>query len=174
MKKVNLFLCGFMGSGKTTVGEVLAKKLAVNFLDTDKVIEATWGLSVKNIFRNYGEGYFRIQETKVIKQLCSRFQGVISLGGGSLDFCENVRMIEHSGRIIFLDINFETAMVRLKNDTTRPILMDKTKIELQGLYERRRNVYLNHADVIIDANAAPLEVCNKIVQHIKKDLAKFS
>ena len=52
--------------------------------------------------------------------------------------------------------------------------MDKTKIELQGLYERRRNVYLNHADVIIDANAAPLEVCNKIVQHIKKDLAKFS
>lgn len=174
MKEKNLFLCGFMGAGKTTVGEILAKKLGANFLDTDKVIENMQELSVKSIFQNYGERYFRIEETRVIKELCNKTHSIISLGGGALDFCENVKIIKSSGKLIFLDINFETALARLKNDTTRPILIGKTGLELQRLYERRKNIYLSHADIIIDANAVPLEVCNKIVQHIKKDLAELS
>lgn len=168
MKEGNLFLCGFMGAGKTTVGEILAKKLGANFLDTDKIIEDTQGLSVKSIFQNYGERYFRIEETRVIKELCNKTHSVIALGGGALDFCENIRMIKRSGSLIFLDINFETALVRLKNDTTRPIFIGKTRLELQRLYERRKNIYLNYADIIINANAVPLEVCNKVVHHIKR------
>lgn len=168
MKKSNLFLCGFMGAGKTTVGEILAKKLGVNFLDTDKIIENMQELSVKSIFQNYGERYFRIEETRVIKELCNKTHSIIALGGGALDFCENVKIIKCSGKLIFLDVNFETALVRLKNDTTRPIFIGKTRLELQMLYERRKNIYLSHADMVIDANAVPLEVCNKIVYHIKK------
>lgn len=168
MKESNLFLCGFMGAGKTTVGEILAKRLRVNFLDTDKVIENMQGLSVKSIFQNYGEEYFRAEETKVIKDLCNKTNGIISLGGGALDFCENIRVIKCSGLLIFLDINFETALVRLKNDTTRPIFIDKTGLELQRLYERRKDIYLNHADIVVDANDVPIEVCNEIVHQIKK------
>lgn len=161
-----VFLCGFMGSGKTTIGKVLAKRLGVNFLDTDKIIEDMQGISIKEIFERYSENYFRLMEIKVIKDFCRKKQGVISLGGGSLDLSKNIREIKGSGQLIFLDANFNTIKNRLKNDTTRPLL-NKEFFELQRLYQKRKKIFLKNADLVINANGSPFEVCNQIVNNLK-------
>ena len=152
-----------MGSGKTTVGKILSRKLGTRFLDTDKIIEGRFKMPVKDIFNRYGEGCFRRAETRVIKELSEKTGGVISLGGGSLDFEENGRVIKSCGRVIFLDVRLSTVLRRLENDTARPMLVGISEEELKSLYEKRKEVYLKNANLIIDANAAPIEVCRRIL-----------
>lgn len=166
MQKGNLFLCGFMGAGKTTVGKILAKRLGKVFFDADQVILDMLGMPIKDIFQKYGERYFRTNETKAIKQICNRSNSVVSLGGGALECLENIEAVKNSGRVIFLDVNFDTVLGRLENDLVRPLLDNKSAVEVRSLYEKRRKIYLQNADVIIDANSSPMETCNRIINSI--------
>ncbi len=134
-----IFLVGFMGAGKTTVGKALAEKLNYQFIDSDDLIEAAAGRAVPEIFAEFGEPYFRQLETTVI-QSCGRLeQTVIALGGGAFVASENQKIIRELGRTIWLDCPLEVIIARINFDGSRPLARGED--ELRELLNRRRLAY---------------------------------
>lgn len=144
----NIILIGFMGSGKTTVGKVLAKKLYKTFMDVDTVIEAEQGCSVSDIFKEHGEAYFRELEQKCIHKLTQKTGQVIATGGGLPIYSS----IPEKSLIINIDADFDVILQRLtkKERDKRPLLQDEAKAKT--LYEKRVDTYRELADFSVDAN----------------------
>ena len=152
--KDNIALIGFMGSGKTTVGKLLAKTMDMKFVDIDKVIEAHEKKSINDIFQKKGQIYFRDLEREVISQESLKNNCVIATGGGSILDNENIKRLKETSFIVFLNANTECLYLRLKDNTTRPILNDvedKKKV-IEELLEKRKFLYQISADYIIDIN----------------------
>ena len=143
----NIVLCGFMGSGKTTIGKMLAQHLLYTFVDTDDVIEATTGMTVPQIFEIHGEEHYRDLEHNAVKELASRKKShVIATGGGVMTLQRNVDVFRtHGEKIIFLDIPFEVCYKRIK-DSDRPLVRNNTKEALHEIYHARRDLYLAACD----------------------------
>lgn len=146
----NIILCGFMGAGKTVVGRELAKIMGCKFVDTDLLIENEQKIEIKAIFAARGEEYFRELEKEVCKKLGETKNSVISTGGGTLTFPENVEELKKSGKIVFLDASFETICERIGENTTRPLFRDLEKAK--ALYNERKEKYLAAADYVVDGN----------------------
>lgn len=164
MKQKNIILCGFMGCGKSTVGALLAKKNGMAFVDLDSYIEKKEGKTISEIFSDSGEAYFRALEREASKDLSAKNGLVIAAGGGTLTFQENVDVLRENGKIVLLDIPVEVVAQRLVGDTTRPLLNRPDRDEaMKELYEKRLPVYRKAADVIIDGNQSPLQVCMEIM-----------
>ena len=152
--KDNIALIGFMGSGKTTVGKLLAKTMDMKFIDIDKVIESQEKKSINDIFQKKGQIYFRDLEREVISQESLKNNCVIATGGGSILDNENIKRLKETSFIVFLNANIECLYLRLKDNTTRPILNDvedKKKV-IEELLEKRKFLYQISADYIIDIN----------------------
>jgi len=152
--KDNIALIGFMGSGKTTVGKILAKTMDMKFVDIDKVIESQEKKSINDIFQKKGQIYFRDLEREVISQESLKNNCVIATGGGSILDNENIKRLKETSFIVFLNANIECLYLRLKDNTTRPILNDvedKKKV-IEELLEKRKFLYQISADYIIDIN----------------------
>lgn len=146
----NIFLIGFMGVGKSTIAKLLAKRLGANLIEMDETIEAESGMSINQIFEEYGEPHFRDLETALVKRVSQEGGAVVSCGGGAVLRLENVELMKKSGKIIFLSATPETIYERVKNSTNRPLLNGNMNVEyIRGLMERRREVYENAADVVI-------------------------
>lgn len=146
----NIFLIGFMGVGKSTIAKLLAKRLGANLIEMDETIEAESGMSINQIFEEYGESHFRDLETALVKRVSQEGGAVVSCGGGAVLRLENVELMKKSGKIIFLSATPETIYDRVKNSTNRPLLNGNMNVEyIRGLMERRREVYENAADVVI-------------------------
>ena len=143
----NIVLCGFMGSGKTTIGKMLAQHLLYTFVDTDDVIEATTGMTVPQIFEIHGEEHYRDLEHNAVQELASRKKShVIATGGGVMTLQRNVDVFRaHGDKIIFLDIPFEVCYKRIK-DSDRPLVRNNTKEALHEIYHARRDLYLAACD----------------------------
>lgn len=167
MKKDNIVLIGFMGSGKSTVGIRLSYRMRRVVEDTDKLIEKKQGRKISDIFAQEGEAYFRELETDMLKELISKLQGyIISVGGGTPVREENRSLLKQLGKVIYLRIQPETVYERLKNDTTRPLLQCENPLErIQSLLESRKEAYEGCADVIIDVDGLTVE---EIVEKIAK------
>lgn len=164
MKQKNIILCGFMGCGKSTVGTLLAKKTGMSFVDLDSYIEKQEKKTVARIFADSGEEYFRMLERQAAKALSERRGVVIAAGGGTLTFKENVDVLKKSGVIILLDLPVETVAERLKNDTTRPLLNRPDKDQaMKELYDKRLPLYRYAADVTVNADDSPMQVCKEIM-----------
>ncbi|MBL7960410.1 DUF559 domain-containing protein [bacterium] len=119
----HIYLCGFMGSGKTTVGTLLAEKLGYSFIDTDHLIEQNEKKSISEIFANSGEAQFREIEIRVIEQVIKSNQNtVIALGGGSLMSKENLNLIKADGFLVYLHADLNILAERLRSDSARPLL----------------------------------------------------
>ena len=163
MKK-NLILCGFMGSGKSTIGKLLSEKLGARFIDTDTYIEQKEGMTISEIFKTHGEDYFRQREYEVCEELSQLKKTVISTGGGTLLREENMRALKKNGVVFLLNISSRTVLTRLKNDTTRPLLQqaDKEKT-VKMMLSNRIPLYNRAADYVIDAEESPRKVCLKIL-----------
>lgn len=149
--KDNIALIGFMGSGKTTVGKVLAKLMDMKFVDIDKIIAASEKKSVAEIFEEKGQIYFRDLEREIIAQESLKNNCVISTGGGSILDNENIKRLRETSFVVYLDCTIECLYQRLKNSTTRPILNDsddKRKL-IEELYEKRRFLYEISADFTV-------------------------
>lgn len=149
---MNIILCGFMGSGKTVVGNELAKIMGRKFVDTDELIEQEQGVAIKAIFAAHGEDYFRDLEFECCKNVAQMKNCIVSTGGGALTFERNVEVLKQSGKIVFLDADFDVICERIGDSNTRPLFQDKQKAKT--LYDERKSKYLNAADIIIDGNMA--------------------
>jgi len=122
-KPDNIFLTGFSTSGKTTLGKELAKKMNIKFFDTDVLIEKQEGRPIAEIFKNRGEGYFRVKESEIIRQVIN-IQGrkVIALGGGAYDSKANRDIIDSNGTVIYLSCSVSELYRRLNDKKDRPLL----------------------------------------------------
>ena len=148
-----VILIGPMGSGKTTIGSLLAEKLGLNFRDTDHLIEEQEGKTVSQIFLDQGEDAFRVIEKRVLREELLTDGTVLSLGGGapiSIDAQSALRAI--SSHIIFLDISLSTVAPRIGFNRDRPLLLNNPRGQWQTLMEARRPIYEAIADATINVD----------------------
>ena len=167
MARKNIILCGFMGSGKSTIGNLLSKKMGMSFVDMDKYIEKQENKTVTQIFEENGEEYFREKEREASRLLGSKRGLIIAAGGGTLTFPENVEAFRENGRIVLLNVSPETVAERLKSDNTRPLLEKPDKLlAIKELFEARMPLYKSDADIVVDADQSPMQVCMEIMSSI--------
>ncbi|RRG17875.1 shikimate kinase [Weissella viridescens] len=135
-------LVGFMGAGKTTVGQALAESLNVPFYDTDALIQAQTQQTPGAIFAQDGEAAFREREQAVLQQALGEAQGVLATGGGIVEQPENLQLLKSAQiPVVYLDARFGTVAERLMGDTTRPILAEKSFQDVVELYQARLAKY---------------------------------
>lgn len=162
---MTIFLCGFMGCGKSTIGLKLAQKLNCDFIDMDDYIEQQAGMKIPEIFETQGEAHFRDLETKAVQELSSH-NGVIACGGGAMLRDSNAEIAKKTGQVILLDVPFRTCYFRIA-DSDRPIVKRSTRQQLQKLYEERYGIYQKHCTLAVDASRS----VNASVQNILTALA---
>ena len=164
---MTVFLCGFMGCGKTTSGKLAAKKLGCGFCDTDDLIVKEQGMTIPEIFSQKGEPYFRKVEAETVTGLCGKAI-VAACGGGALLNEDTAKACREGGTVIFLDVPFETCYERIAGDSNRPIAASSSKEELRERYDKRREIYLAHSDIQINAAGSPVETAEQIALAAKK------
>ncbi|MEG2874729.1 MAG: shikimate kinase [Hydrogenoanaerobacterium sp.] len=162
MQRKNIFLCGFMGCGKTTVGKELALRTFYTFNDTDECAEKLAGKSIKEIFSEDGEAAFRDLEARVLSELVCGSGQVIATGGGFVLRPSNVRLAKQNGKIIFINTPFELCYKRAAF-TDRPLLQGKTCDEAEVLYKERFLLYRAAADYEIFNSDTPQDTVNDIL-----------
>ncbi len=149
-----IYLLGFMGSGKTTHGKTIARMMGYDFVDMDKWIEETTGLTVPEIFNTQGEPWFREQERRAIVELSKRERVVIATGGGAPCHGDNMELMKQSGLTIYLKLSPEALLSRLKvSKNKRPLLEGKSEEEMRQTIKEmlhQREPFYNNADMIID------------------------
>ena len=139
--KENLVFLGMMGSGKSSIGSLIAKRLKLNFIDIDKEIEKELGTSIKKIFKSKGENYFRKFEEKITLKRLKLNSVVISLGGGAFTN-KNIRKEVLKDNLSFwLNWNENVLLNRIKNSKKRPLAINSTENELIDLIKKRSNIY---------------------------------
>jgi shikimate kinase len=158
----NIVLIGFMGSGKTSVGKILARYLHKKFLDVDSIIEKEQNASVTNIFDHKGEEYFRALEQKCINELTQKTGQVIATGGGLPIYSA----IPEKSLIVYIDADFDVILNRLpaKEHAKRPLLQDESAAK--ALYDERIDTYKELATFTVDANQTIQTFIHVIVDFI--------
>ena len=152
-----------MGAGKTTVGIELAKKLSYKLIDTDQSIENDQSRKIKDIFSEDGEPFFRNLETLKLKQLINEENAIISTGGGIILKDEN-RLILNNLFTIYLKADFENIFNRIKQDTSRPLLLtDDPYNTAKDIFKSRQSIYESFKVHVCTDNMSPQQVVDEIV-----------
>jgi len=166
----NIYLVGFMGTGKTTVGKILAKKLNKKFLETDNLIEKKEKKKIVDIFKEYGEPYFRKLEKELIKKISKKKDLVVSCGGGLICNKENSKILKESGIVFNLLASVNTIYNRTKNSPFRPLLNVENPIErIRSLLKKRMPFYKQAHFSIKTDKLSIEEVANKIIEILKEE-----
>jgi shikimate kinase len=166
----HIILTGFMGTGKSTIGKAIAKRLGRPFIDTDTLIEDEVGVTISAIFAERGESQFRLLERAVINRVCTQQQAaVIATGGGAMVNEENVQRLKESGTVICLTATPEIIFSRVRGNEDRPLLQGDNPLEkIQGLLEARAEAYAK-ADCMIDTSRLSIEeVIEKICTNLQQ------
>lgn len=164
----NIVLIGFMGCGKTTVGQALAEQLSYAFLDTDLYIEEKEGMAICEIFKEKGEGYFRNLETSSLEELVEQTKETIVSSGGGLPLRpENAKLLQKLGFVIYLKVEKETVLERLQGDTTRPLLQcENPAKKVEELLEYRNPIYEVGAHLVVSVDKKSVEeIAEEIVRN---------
>ncbi len=160
----NIILIGPMGSGKSTIGSILANQLGREFQDSDHYIEDRTGVDIACIFDIEGEQGFRDRESGALAELLSQNDRIIATGGGSVLRKENQRLLKQKGYIVFLDTTVNQQIRRLQRDKKRPLLQTKNPREkLETLWVERHPIYADLADLTIKTDK---RVARKLVADI--------
>ena len=160
----NIILVGFMGTGKTTVGRLLAERQTMEFVDMDCVIEERAGKPISRIFEEDGEPHFRELESQLARELAKRGGLVIAAGGGVVLKAENMKAFEESGRVVCLTASPETILKRVETDSGRPLLEggDKRRMIADKL-NARKHLYDEMPIRIDTTSLSPEAVVKQIV-----------
>ncbi len=168
LQGLNIYLIGMMGSGKSTIGPLLAEQLGYSFIDTDSTIEKLVGQNVTEIFKAVGEPEFRQIETKVLAEVSAHIRLIVATGGGIAIERENWNHL-HQGLVIWLDPAVDLLVERLQGDTTRPLLANSTDLQakLETMLAERRDRY-SEADIQISIaqNLTAEEIVDRILAAI--------
>lgn len=170
-KQNNIIIIGPMGAGKTTIGRLLAKRLGVDFYDSDHEIELRTGADIPWIFEIEGESGFRKREGTIIEELCQLQGIVLSTGGGVVLNRHNRDILKLSGRVIYLKSTAEQLYKRTQTDKRRPLLQTDNKFErIKTILEEREPHYLSVADTVIETDKLTVnQIVSKILKIIKDD-----
>ena len=154
MKADKVYLVGFMGAGKTSVGRALAKRLDWRFVDVDEQIEQREHLAVAEIFQRRGEPYFRGVERAVLADDVVLRHAVVATGGGTFVDPQNRAIIKADGAAVWLNVPLDLVIARVPQDGRRPLAADRTNLE--RLFHARRAAY-EQAHLHIDVGRAPIQ-----------------
>ncbi len=171
MKRKNIILTGFMGSGKTSVGVRLSYRLRMPVEDTDKMIERREGCSVSELFAREGEASFREKETALLRELLDRKgRYIFSVGGGTPVQPGNQELLKQLGKVVYLRVKPETVYQRLKEDNTRPLLQCGDPLgRIRELMGSRKEAYESCADLVLDSDDLSVdEIMEKIAEEMNK------
>ncbi|HET7657327.1 MAG TPA: shikimate kinase [Bacillales bacterium] len=149
-----IFLTGFMGAGKTTVGKALGRRLALSVFDTDELIENALAKSITDIFAEEGEDAFRGYETNVLKKV-TWDNVIVTTGGGIVTREENRKWMKQNGTVFYLHCEAKELYFRLANDSQRPLIHNKSLDEMQAMLQKRLPFY-EEANYIIDTSGKSL------------------
>lgn len=168
VRQKNIVLIGFMGVGKTTIGELVAKKLYRTFVDVDKEIEKDFGMTIPEIFEQHGEAFFRDYEKKKTCELAHDQLKVLSLGGGAFMQPEIQKACLDNCVVFYLDVSWDEWKERLGIlIDSRPVLQSKDLSEIKELFYKRQSAYsINHSTLSINYRS-PEEVADFIVESLK-------
>ena len=173
MSHRNIILIGPMGSGKSTIGNILAKRLNREFQDSDHHIENRTGVDIARIFDIEGETGFRDRETHALEELLGENDRVIATGGGSVLRPQNQKLLKQQGYIIFRDTSLNQQMQRLRRDKKRPLLQtENPRARLESLSRERRPIYLDLADLVVKtdnrvARRLVADIINQLPDYLK-------
>jgi shikimate kinase len=149
----SIFLVGLMGAGKTTVGQLLAKRFGFEFVDSDQEIEARAGASVATIFEIEGEASFRAREALIVDELTTRSHVVLATGGGAIIDPMSRRLLRERGTVIYLHTTPEMAYQRVRRSRERPMLrVEDPLLKLRLLYEQRHDLYDQCANHVVKSH----------------------
>ncbi|MEX1062421.1 MAG: shikimate kinase [Balneolaceae bacterium] len=166
-----VFLCGMMGSGKSTVGRILASRMDMPFVDMDDLIEQQEGMTISEIFSRKGEKTFRKIEKELVMKTVDNSGCVIALGGGALQDQQITDHLKNKGWLIFLDAPLSVLSRRLANDTKRPLLQqagkEKIRIRIDRLLKERKKYYLQSHITIDTGRLSPETASHTIINKIK-------
>lgn len=166
---MNVILTGFMGTGKSSIGRLLAARLGYRFCDLDAVIVEQEGRSINEIFSSAGEEYFREVESATLQRILQQASQVVSTGGGAVIMQKNRDLMRKAGVVVNLVASPQSILRRLQNDDQRPLLRDSKSLEQveKMLLERER--FYSEADIRIDTNGKNVEdVAREILNHLDR------
>lgn len=164
----NIFLIGFMGTGKSTVAACLSNDYGMEIIEMDQMIVEREEMSIPNIFAQKGEPYFRDAETNLLIEIQSKENAVVSCGGGVALREKNVEEMKKSGKIVLLNAKPETILERVKDDDNRPLLRGNKNVEfIRNMMEQRRPKYESVADFVIQTDGKTADmICKEIFERI--------
>jgi|TARA_B100001964_G_C14252126_1_gene610496 shikimate kinase len=167
MRDKNIVLTGFMGAGKSTVGQKLANILNMKIADTDAIIESEVGITISEIFERHGESRFRKIEEEIVSKVSKQKNHIIISGGGVVLSSKNMRNLQENGVIIYLKASPDIIYNRIKKQTHRPLLqVQDPKKEIQELLDSREDHY-NKNDYVIDTDSRSVdEVITTILDYL--------
>ena len=169
---MKIFLVGFMGSGKTTVGKRLSERIGFDFLDTDCFIEMQQGLTVSGVFAQYGEAAFREMERNILPEIKKIEYTVVSTGGGMPCYKDNMSVMRSIGKVVYLKTSPQALTRRLlRSHTERPLIRGKTEKELhQYIVEKlaERETFYSRAHVILQTESFKMENLLQALNLMKK------
>ena len=170
MPKKQIYLTGFMGTGKSTILNSLHEKCGFQKVELDEQIAAEEGMSIPHIFQEKGESYFRSLETELVKRISRMDRVVVSCGGGTVMRQCNVDIMKESGIIVLLTATPQTVYNRVKGSHNRPLLEQNMNPEyIASLMEERRSRYESAADITVKTDdRSSQEICAEIMEKIAK------
>ncbi|MBZ0200179.1 MAG: shikimate kinase [Ignavibacteriaceae bacterium] len=177
-----IYITGFMGAGKSTIGSILANALGWEFFDLDRLIESKRQKTINNIFKEEGEKKFREIETEMLIEISKKKLSIVSLGGGAIASEKNLKILKSTGTIVYLASSLESVYARLRFKRDRPILkLDETGEiiskenfveKVKELFESRKPFY-EQADIKIDTDSASVgQTVDRLVRTIERQNQK--
>lgn len=163
-----IYLCGFMGCGKTTVGKELSKIMGYDFIDLDSYIQFKCGMNIPQIFEEKGEEYFRQLETQSLNEINGE-RKIISTGGGALTYENNAQIANSKGIVVYIKTTFKECYNRIKNDKSRPVASTKNYEGLAELYFEREPKYIKASKYVVDGNDSVINIVNNIINILPKN-----
>ena len=172
----NVFLIGYMGCGKSTIGRYIAKDMGWQFIDMDSLFEQKHNCTISQFFAQHGEEQFRKEESKVVKELAQTTNSVIATGGGAPCFADNMQVMNAAGLTIYISVEPEDLALRLKKaKDNRPLIANKSDDELVGFIQQQlkaREPHYRKAHMVVDGSALPFSAYKLFIETFPEDEIK--